>query len=58
MNRLMAEHKPVNLGYGYCDYMISNHFNNVLAEVAANKDSALTQYTRGFVSMRKYKTRI
>lgn len=52
MNRLIAEYNPVNLGYGFCDYMISNRFNDVLAEVAGNWDSVLTQYTRGFVSNR------
>lgn len=42
--QLDREYKPANLGIGYADYLVTEQFNKVLAEVAANADSSLIQY--------------
>lgn len=48
--QLYNEYKPISLGHGYADYVVTKYFNDVLAEVAANADNSMTQYTRAFVS--------
>lgn len=48
--QLDKDFKPLNLGQGFPDYLVTKEFNDVLAEVAANADNSLTQYARAFVS--------
>lgn len=48
--QLDRDHRPLNLGQGSPDYLVTRDFNNVLAEVAANADNEMTQYARAFVS--------
>lgn len=47
--QLHAEYKPLSLGHGFSDYVVTKYFNDVLAEVAANADNSMTQYARAFV---------
>lgn len=47
--KLIEDYKPLSLGHGYADYVVTKYFNDVLSEVAANADNSMTQYARAFV---------
>lgn len=47
--QLYKDYKPVHLGQGFADYVVTK-FTNVRAEVVASPDSSLTQYARANVN--------
>lgn len=48
-NQIYHDYNPVHLGLGFADYVVTNYFNEVLAEVVINAGSSLTQYARSKV---------
>ena len=48
--KLAMENKPLNLGQGFPDYGCPQHVTQGLADVMADKNLLLNQYTSGYVS--------